>query len=98
VNRWSDTGLLCSITTSADIAARCHASQDRGERVFVHRRGYRGGEPSICCSVAVKKTGLEEDVGWVDFHEPVVLDLEPSFLPKPGEGYYFAAPWSDSQP
>ena len=98
VNRWSTDGTLCAITTTADIAARCHASLGRGERVFVHRRGHRGGEPAICCSVAVKKTGREEDVAWVDFHEPEALDLAPTFFPKPGEGYYFAPPWNGSLP
>jgi len=98
VNRWDDRGLLRAITTSADVAARCLASHGRGDRVYVHRRGHSGGEPSICCSVVVKKTGREEDVAWVDFQEPVALDVAPPFLPKPGDGYYFAAPWSGPLP
>lgn len=92
VNRWIDSDSLYAITTSAEIASLCRVAQLRSERVFVHRCGWGDEEPSICCSVLVKRVGREEDVAWVDFREPMVLNAVPVFDPKPGQRYYEAPP------
>ncbi len=90
VNRWIDSDRLHAITTTADIAARCSLAKRRRERVYVHRCGWAGGQPSICCSVIVKDAGHDENIGWVEFREPVVLDVTPTFHPGRGENYYDA--------
>ena len=91
-NHWLDDDRLQVIETTEDIAARCAEAQRRGERVFVHRCGWLGGPPMVCCSVAIKNARHGSNLGWVEFHDPVILDIPPTVQPGRGQNCYDAPP------
>jgi hypothetical protein len=93
VNHWDGNELLQSITTTTAIAARCQRAKENAERVYVHRCGWAGGGPMVCCSVLVRAAGRDDNIGWVRFTDALVLDADPVVEPARGqESYYADAP------
>jgi hypothetical protein len=90
VNHWDGNDRLQSITTTTAIAARCGQAKHRDERVYIHRCGWARGGPVVCCSVRVRDAGRDDEIGWVRFDSPEVLQAEPPIKPIPGQGSYEA--------
>ena len=62
-NRWQDDELLTSIQTTLEIGNLCIAAMARNQWVYIHRCGFNGYEPMICCAVHV--ANVEEVGGWI---------------------------------
>jgi hypothetical protein len=80
------------ITTTAQIAARCEQAHRSGERIYVHRCGFGGRPPSICCSVQVESASYDAKVGWVSFSAFELVGRSPSRQPARGDNWYEADP------
>ncbi len=90
VNHWDGNDRLRSITTTAEVAARCGHAKHKAERVYVHRCGWAGGVPVVCCSVLVQDAGRDDGIGWVRFTEQMALRAEPTVHPIRGQNSYEA--------
>lgn len=90
-NTWIDDDRLRAINTTTEIARRCSLARNRGERVFVHRCGWDGGSPRICCSALVEEAGETGKDGWVTFHDQQVLSATPTVRPLKGQNSYEAS-------
>jgi hypothetical protein len=90
VNLWDDDDRLQAITTTSDIAARCERARRNAERIYVHRCGWARGRPLVCCSVLVRGAGRDDEIGWVKFSDPLVLQAEPTVHPARGQDSYEA--------
>jgi len=62
-NRWENDELLTSIQTTIEIANLCTEARAQNQWVYIHRCGYNGVEPKICCAVHV--ADVEEAGGWI---------------------------------
>ena len=62
-NRWQDNELLTSIQTTLEIGNRCREAMAQNQWVYIHRCGYNGYEPMICCAVHV--AAVEEIGSWI---------------------------------
>ena len=90
MNHWDGNDRLQAITTTPAIAARCGRAKSRDERVYVHRCGWAGGGPVVCCSVLVRDAGRDDEIGWVRFAGAEVLHADPPLDPAPGQDSYEA--------
>jgi hypothetical protein len=91
-NKWLDDDRLQTITTTPQIGDLCEAARIAGERVFVHRCGWKPDTPLICCSVKVAKVTKLDGRASIEFTEPTVLGCEPPIRPAYGQSFYEAAP------
>ena len=94
-NTWIDDDRLEVISTTGEIAQRCDQVKRQGERVFVHRCGWEAWPPVVCCSLAVKRAIHDEKLGWVEFHDHVIIGIPPLVAPGSGQNSY-EAPAPDS--
>ena len=88
-NRWQDDELLTSIQTTLEIGNLCITAKAQNQWVYIHRCGYNGYEPMICCSVHV--ADVEEIGGWiiVEFRDQTRLRNSSPPKPPPDEGDNF---------
>jgi hypothetical protein len=92
-NRWQNDELLTSIQTTLEVANRCIEARTQNQWVYIHRCGYNGVEPMICCSVRV--ADVEEIGGWiiVNFIDQTrLVNSTPSELPSEGDNSYESFP------
>ena len=90
VNHWDGNDRLRAITTTTEVAALCGKAKNNAERVYVHRCGWAGGVPLVCCSVLVRDAGRDDEIGWVRFTEPMAMQAEPTVHPACGQNSYIA--------
>jgi hypothetical protein len=86
-NRWENDELLTSIQTTLEIANLCIQARVQNQWVYIHRCGYNGNDPMICCSVHV--ANVEEIGGWiiVNFIDQTrLVNSTPPEPPPPDEG------------
>jgi len=89
-NSWRDDDRLEAISTTPDIAGRCALAKRNQEKVFVHRCGWMGSPPTVCCAAAAQEAGSDSSVGWVQFRDHSVLRAKPPLLPGRGQNSYEA--------
>ena len=92
-NAWLDDHRLQAIQTTTQIGRLCAAAQEAGERVFVHRCGWGGEAPLICCTVLVARVSqLPGRSSLVEVVEPTALGCPPSLQPGRGQNWYDSEP------
>jgi hypothetical protein len=92
VDVWLDDDRLQSITTTSEIGRFCASAKSDGERVYIHRCGWGGVEPRVCCSVIVSRAVKFGSDYLVEFTEPVILGHQPPVQAGRGQNYYEADP------
>lgn len=88
-NAWDDERRLIAITTTTDLGAKLEAARARRTPIFVHRCGWGGADPTICCEVQVTK--LDRIGGkqvLVTFDCIRTLSARPPTAPRPGDHSY----------
>lgn len=91
-NDWDGLDKLKSISTTPEIARNCARAKDRGERVYVHRCGMDGADPTICCSVTVSDARIIDDLAIVEFEDARSMNATPTVRPGRGQNHYEAEP------
>jgi hypothetical protein len=92
-NSWLDDDLLEAIQTTAEIGRLCARAQESDEQVFVHRCGWAGGPPLICCAVRVGRVSqLSGRHAFVEFVGQVSLECSPPLQPGRGQNWYESEP------
>src|SRR5437879_2791155 len=73
-NAWLDDDRLQAISTTAQIGRLCAAAQQNHESLFVHRCGWSGIAPLICCGVRVARVSqLPGGSSLVEFDQAIRL-------------------------
>jgi hypothetical protein len=89
VNAWLDDDLIEAIQTTTEIGHLCRRAKERGERVYVHRCGWGGSPPVVCCSAEVEDVGtVDKATALVRFASAVRLQQTPPRVPAKGQNFY----------
>lgn len=92
-NEWLDYSRLVTLETTPEIGRRCELARRRGERIFIHRSGWREHERRVCCSVRVKEVEPGERDSWrVHLDDERLLDETPPRRVGAGTRCYRARP------
>jgi hypothetical protein len=89
-NKWvKGNQLIWTIQTTNEIGAMCREAKERGERVYVHRCGWKGSRPVVCCSAEVAAiAAVNTTTTLVQFASPIGLNQKPPRRPVKHQNYY----------
>lgn len=91
VNAWLDDELIEAIQTPTEIEHLCQRSKEHRERVYIHRCGWEGCPPVVCCSAEVAHvSAVDNTMALVCFASAVRLRQVPPRVPVKGQNFYIA--------
>jgi hypothetical protein len=91
VNSWFDDERIEAIQTTLEIGKLCKRAQDDGDLVFVHRCGFDGDVPIVCCAARVAQSApVDRGTYSVTFCGTARRSLVPPLSPARGQNFYIA--------
>lgn len=89
-NSWVDDDCIQVIQTTRAIGQFCSKAKEQNQKIFVHRCGWGGIRPTICCEANVNRVDpIDKKTCIVTFCDAKTTDREPTAIPGQGQNYYF---------